>query len=235
MHIHIVKSGETADSIAQMYGVSVVRLMADNNLTEPDVLPTGQALIILFPSQTYTVQAGDTIYSVAQKNDVLINQLYRNNPLLGGLPLIYPGQTLVLSYSQERRGILEVNGYAYPHVDRMLLRKTLPYLTYLTLFTYGITKSGDLIDIDDQELINIALEYGVAPLMLISTLGEDGKFSNALAHTILNDKALQDHLINQILLNMQNKGYEGLDIDFEYILPEDCLAYVDFIQKTAPV
>lgn len=71
-------------------------------------------------------------------------------------------------------------GYAYPYIDREVLRRTLPYLTYITLFTYGFTPEGNLIDLDDEEVIRIAREYGVAPLMLISTLTEEGTFSNQL-------------------------------------------------------
>ena len=112
-----------------------------------------------------------------------------------------------------------------------MLRRTLPYLTYLTLFTYGFTPEGELIGIDDEEVIAIAREYGVAPLMLISTLTDEGNFSNALAHAIFQNPAAQDTLIGNILATLAQKGYYGLDVDFEYILPEDRDAYTAFIQK----
>lgn len=54
--------------------------------------------------------------------------------------------------------------------------RTLPYLTFLTIFTYGFTDEGVLIEPDDTELIKIARDYGVAPVMLISTLTEQELF-----------------------------------------------------------
>lgn len=231
MVIHVVAPGETIASIARQYGVSETILIRDNQLSNPDNLAVGQTLVILFPSRTYTVQPGDSIYSVARANNTTVNQLYRDNPILGGMPILYPGQTLALGFTQERRGTLEVNGYAYPFIDRALLRKVLPYLTYVTFFTYGFTPEGNLIGLDDQELIEMARGYGVAPLMHLSTLTEEGGFSNELAHVALTDMTVQNNLINQILENLRAKNYYGLDIDFEYVLATDKDAYVNFIRN----
>jgi spore germination protein len=231
MVIHVVAPGETISSIAQQYQVSENILIRDNQLSNPDNLAVGQTLVVLFPSQVYTVQPGDTIYTVARANNITVNQIYRNNPTLGGLPILYPGQTLVLGFTQERRGVLEVNGYAYPFINRTLMRKVLPYLTYVTFFTYGFTPEGNLVDLNDQELIEMARGYGVAPLMHLSTLTEGGGFSNELAHLALTDMTVQNNLINQILENLRKKNYYGLDIDFEYVLATDKDAYTNFIRN----
>lgn len=159
-------------------GVPESRIIADNGLTSSTNLVPGQTLVIQYPGRVHTVSGGETLRSIAERYGVTINQLLRNNPQLGGLPAIYPGQTLVIDYNQPKQGEMSVNGYAYPYIDREVLRRTLPYLTYITLFTYGFTPEGNLIDLDDEEVIRIAREYGVAPLMLISTLTEEGTFSN---------------------------------------------------------
>jgi lipoprotein NlpD len=44
--VHVVRPSETAYSIAHAYGVSVVRLMRDNNLGDPRELRVGQSLTI---------------------------------------------------------------------------------------------------------------------------------------------------------------------------------------------
>lgn len=232
MIIHVVTPGETLFSIAQRYGVPESRLLTDNGLEADTPLVVGQTLVIQFPEQTYTVQEGDTLTSIADALDVSVNQLLRNNPGLNGLSVVYPGQTLVVSYIQEKQGTMSVNGYAYPFIDRDVLRKTLPYLTYITLFTYGFTPEGTLVTIDDDEVLAITREYGVSPILLLSTLTPEGTFSNQLAHILLNDLALQNRLIDELLALMAQKGYEGLDVDFEYILPEDRDAFVDFIRLT---
>lgn len=158
--------------------------------------------------------------------------LLQKNPYISNSAVIHPGDEVVISYKNEpKRGPIEVLGYAYPNIDRAELYRTLPYLTYLAIFTYGITETGELINIDDEELIEIARNYGVAPLMHISTLTEGGTFSNELAHTILNDLDVQNNLIQNILNNLKEKNYYGLDVDFEYVLPEDREKYAEFITR----
>ena len=39
----------------------------------------------------------------------------------------------------------------------------------------------------------------------------------------------QQNLIDQMFLVMEEKGFAGIDLDFEYILPEDRVAYADFV------
>lgn len=230
MLIHTVRSGETIDSIAEYYGVDRERLILNNQINEIGGLVPGQALVILFPNTVYTVQSGDTLNSIAQLYGVTLNQLYRNNPILGGRDAVYPGQSIVITYSDPPVTTKTVLGYAYTFINRDVLRKTLPYLTYLTIFTYGFTSQGNLIYIEDDELIALAREYGVAPIMEISTLTESGVFSNELAHIALNNPDVRDTLFQNVLSVLQGKNYYGLDIDFEYVYPEDRLAYAEFIE-----
>ena len=52
---------------------------------------------------------------------------------------------LAIDYADEAPlGTLGVNAYAYPYIGGELLDSVLPYLTYLTPFTYGITPAGAL-------------------------------------------------------------------------------------------
>ncbi len=231
MDIYVVKSGDTAESIARSFGIPTFVLESLNNLNEIPNLVVGQALLVLRPQRYHTVSAGETLFSIAQRYGVDLNTLYRNNPNLGGRALVYPGQTLIIEFEREPIGRIDVNGYAYPYIDKDLLRTTLPYINYMTPFTYGITESGNLVQLDDEELIDLALSYGVSPLMHLSTLTETGGFSNELANLVLNNQGLQDTLISEIVANMETKGYRGLDIDFEFVYPEDSLLYGEFIGR----
>ena len=67
-----------------------------------------------------------------------------------------PGEQLIITYDQEKLGSFEVNGYGEPSISDDLLRKTLPYLTYVTPFTYGLTQSGSLVMLNDNHMIDIA-------------------------------------------------------------------------------
>lgn len=231
MIIHVIQPGDTIYTIARRYNVLPQKIIADNELQNPNELVVGQTLVILIPDKVYTVQYGDTLESIAQRYGTTVLELLQYNPQIEYADAIFPGEQLTISLSEEKRGTIRVIGYAYSNIDKTVLMKTLPYLTFLTIFTYGITSEGDLIDIDDEELINIAKDYGVAPLMLISTLTEEGTFSNELAHTILNDQDIQNNLIENIVKNLEKKQYYGLDIDFEYVLPEDRENFVAFVQK----
>ena len=122
--------------------------------------------------------------SIARDYGVSVNQLLRNNPILGGNYDIYPGQTLVILYPLPQLGRHYVNAYIYPFINQDVLRKTLPYLSYLTIFTYGIRRDGTLIPPggDDEEIINIAAIW-CCPIMLVSTLTEEAYSQTRLQTT----------------------------------------------------
>lgn len=229
--IHVVKAGQTLRQIAAIYDVSVQRILSDNGIVNPEGLVEGQALVIQKPVQTYTVQTGDTIESIAQQTGITPIQLIRNNPSLAGGQL-YAGETLAITFEGAPEGTLTVTGYAYPFINRGVLFQALPYLTYLTIFGYGFTAQGDLIPVDDAALIEYARQFGVKPVMLLSTITESGTFSTERATQMLSSPDVQARLIEQIVAKMKEKGYVGLDIDFEFVEPALRENYLAFIEET---
>jgi spore germination protein len=233
MIIYTVQRGDSVYSIAKKYGTTPSRIITDNSLESPQNLTVGQTLVLLYPTLTYTVRGGDTLLSIANAYGVSVNQLWRNNPSLNGSSYIYPGQTLNISYETPPLGTIRTNGYAYPYIDRTVLRTTLPYLTYLSIFTYGIRPDGTLIPPTggDSELIALAKEYGTVPLMMLTSLTEEGTFSNELVAQILADETLANTVIENALAVLNEKGYGGLDVDFEYIPAQYREAYPAFLSK----
>ena len=229
MGLYVVRRGDTAYQLAERFGIPLSLLIADNGLTDPGRLVVGQTLVIRFPTEWYTVRPGDTLCSVAQEHQMTVRQLQRRNPALQGGNRLWPGQALILAYEGRQAFSLAVNGYAYPFIDRSLLQSTLPYLTYLTPFTYGFTESGDLIEPDDSELLRAAEESDTGLLLHLSTLTKDGGFSNELAHTMLSDSVVRDILLGHLLDALSEKRFSGLDVDFEYLFPEDGEAFVAFL------
>ena len=67
MQIHVVSPGQTLWSIGREYGVSPGLLARFNGLTEPYRLSVGQAILILKPAELYTVQPGDTVFSIRRR------------------------------------------------------------------------------------------------------------------------------------------------------------------------
>lgn len=237
MLIHVVQQGETITSIANQYGLTPERIILENELPNADNLVVGQSIVILFPEVVHTVVQGDTLYNVANTYGVEPVQILRNNPRIAATETLIPGETIVIEYRPdeetggEKLGNLFINGYAYPFIDRSVLRKTLPFLTSLSIFTYGFTPEGDLNPIDDEELIQIALEFDVAPVMVLAPMTADERFSNEIAHNMFINPEGQNNLINNIIANMKAKNYRGLDIDFEFVLPEDEQLFISFIQN----
>ncbi len=230
MIIHVVQPGETISSIANQYGVTQDRIITDNELPNPENLVVGQSIVILYTDVTHTVVQGDTLYGIAEQYGVTPTQLLQNNPWISEAEGLVPGQLVVVSFQKdENLGNILINGYAYPFINRTTLRKTLPFLTYLSIFNYGFTPEGELIPPDDEELIQIALDYDVAPLMVLAPMDANGAFSNELAHQMFINTEGQNQLIQNILTTLEAKGYRGVDIDFEFVLPEDRQLFIDFI------
>ena len=234
MFIYTVNPGDTPASIARQFGVPLTRLLFDNGLEGSGRIAVGQALIILFPEDTYTVSAGDTLFSISQSTGVSTGQLLRNNPYLSTRPL-RPGETIVTGYSQRPEQSYRINGYAYPFISQELLRRTLPFLSTLTVFGYGFTEDGMLLSPDDGPILSAAAEFGVPPVFLLSSIDENGNFSTERASMLFNNIAVQNAVLNNIVNVMQLKGYRGLDIDFEYVSADDSEAFISFIQNATDI
>jgi spore germination protein len=230
MDIYVVQPGDSIYSIAENHGVSVERLIQDNEITNPDSLVPGQTIVILYPLQTHTVQEGDTLEAIVEAYGITLNQLLRNNPFLSDREYIYPGEILVIRYNTQ--GEIAVNGYANVFIRKDILHKTLPSLTYLSIFNYQTTSAGEIISFgDDTELIRTAKEYGVAPLMVLTTLTSQGEANLQTAFDILINEEYQNQNINNILDIMRDKGYYGVNISFLYINTANYRLYESFLNN----
>ena len=232
MQIYVTKPGDTLYSVAAQYDLEVQLLAGMNGLDDAAQLVVGQTLVVREPSKVHTVAAGDTLYAIAQRYGVDVTTLYRNNYNLGGRNQLREGELLVIAYDDtEPLGTIGVNAYAYPYVDAPLLDAAAPYLSYLTPFTYGVSRSGGLLPLNDGALLAAAGRYGVAPLMHLSTLTEEGRFSNERSTLLLNNPALQERLIDEVANTVREKGYYGVDVDFEFVLSAERTSYADFVRR----
>jgi len=125
MIIHTVQPGDTINSIAELYNIPEIRLQQDNDLPPGAILNVGRALMIINPEQTYVVQSGDTLASIANSFGVTILQLIRNNPQLSvreSFTLIL-GEELIISYNNKEKKI-KVNGFANSFINSQVLKRT---------------------------------------------------------------------------------------------------------------
>lgn len=231
MKIHVVQAGESVWSIASDYGVDPDRLAADNEVPPSGALAVGQTLVVRFPRQVHVVRSGETLTSIASAYGTSVRTLWRKNWPLGGSEQIYPGQVLVISDCSEPLGTAVSHGYAYPHIDSGLLHAQLPYLSTLAPFSYGLTADGRLHAPEDAALLAAARQYGVQPVMSLSSLTEEGEFSTERAALVLTDSAVQDELILEVFQVLRAKGYRGLDVDFEYLPASLAQPYAAFLHR----
>lgn len=100
---YIVKSGDTLWTIAKKYGLTVDKLKEINNL-KTNALSVGQQLKVIEQAENitdsdsgniYIVKSGDTLYAIANKFGISINDLKKNNNLTTNTLSI--GQKLIVS------------------------------------------------------------------------------------------------------------------------------------------
>ena len=94
---YVVKSGDNLYSIARRFGTSVNDIIRLNNLPGTS-LSIGQTLVIpnnsSGSSNTYVVQRGDSLYSIARKFNVSVDSIKSKNNLKSNLLSV--GQTLII-------------------------------------------------------------------------------------------------------------------------------------------
>jgi spore germination protein len=227
--IYVVERGDTLWAIARALGVSQARLRSDNGLAEGEVLVPGQALVVCVPTETYTVREGDSLYRIAGETGLSVRQLLQLNPAVAQTLTVYPGEQLALRLAEEGGPRFTVNGYAYPHTGRYPLRGALPFLTDLSVFSYGFREDGSLIVPEDADLLDQAREFGAGAVLVLTSIDESGHFNTDHAARLFRDRNLQKLLFDSLLLEMTAKGYRGLDADFEYIQEDDADAYFAFL------
>jgi len=100
---HRVRRGESLSVIARHYKVSVRDLKRWNNISDPRTLRAGADIVVFYtPTQApatgggsvqYVVQRGDSLWSIARKYKVKVNELRAWNGL-GSQNMIKPGQSI---------------------------------------------------------------------------------------------------------------------------------------------
>lgn len=191
----------------------------------------------------YVVRPGDSVdsisaaFGVAPETLIFINQIPAPYPLAIGqaLYLPIPGGTAeeLLPGNTAPPRPATVGGYAYPFISPYVLSQSLPYLTDLFIFSYGFTTEGVLIPppINPDWMISAALLQGVRPILTLTPFDASGQFSNYLISVVINDPTSVERLISEVVNELQIKGYQGVDVDFEFIRAEDRDAFVAFVAR----
>lgn len=182
--------------------------------------------------EIYVVKPEDTVDTIAAAYGISPESIIYNNQLSYPYELAI-GQALLLSVSSDATPPYSAlsNGYAYPFIENNTLDETLPFLSSLSVFSYGFNTEGALIppQIDDRFMITSAYAFQTRPILTLTPFGPDGQFNNYLITTLVNNESIKRTLLQNLLTTMEEKDFAGLDIDFEYILPGDRVPFADFV------
>lgn len=237
MLVYTVVEGDTLSGIAEKLGTTSSEMLRLNELENENVLVPGLHLLAPGPAtlaQTYTVRSGDTLPRIAQRIGVSTNELENWSGLRESKGVrLKPGQRLVLPKRITKKRTIEVNGYLIPtgtQTDAGILQDVGESLTYLCIFSYQVRADGSLLEEKDQNARAAARRYNVVPLMTLTNFDGNG-FNTELAHTVMANASIRRRLIDNILRTMRNRGFGGVNVDFEHMRPTDREWYNRFIQE----
>ena len=112
----------------------------------------------------------------------------------------------------------------------MIVKTFAPINTYFGIFEYHVLEDGSLSTLNDEQLIRIARENKVAPLVVITNLTATG-FDPELTKRVLNTPQIRERLINNIYNLVKTKNYAGVNIDFERIREGERDLYSGFLRS----
>jgi len=230
MEIYVVRQGDTLYHIANHFHVTVSQIVAVNEISNENQLVIGEALVIPTTTKRYTIQPGDTLWTIAVRMGTTVQALTQMNGISNPEELTL-GMVLIIP-SHGEKPTIDTNGFIYNtgEAGAATVRRVGRHLTYLAPFSYGIEPSGQLIPFDDNALIRAGYDEKVVPMMSVSNFTSQ-ELGSTLAHTILTDTGVQDQLFKHIVSTAKDKGYQGINFDFENVNPEDREAYNRFLEK----
>lgn len=224
---YVVTPGDNLWEIAQRYGVTVEELAQANNITNPSLIFVGEMLEI--PYFTHVVQVGEFLWGIAQQYGVPVNQIVDANNITNP-SYIYPGQRLRIPTTI--KPTIEVNTYI-TQLNEQGRREVLGLgsdFTYLSPFMYSMQGDGTITELQESQVLEAARATNTSPLLVLTNF-TDGEFNSDLAATILRSPELLETLITNILEKIRAKGYTGINVDLEYVYPEDRENFNAFLRR----
>lgn len=230
MFIYTVQPGDNLSLLSRRFDIPVSKIAADNGLSSPNNLAVGQNLVIMSDIMRYRVEEGQTMYSIAREFEIPLNTLLEANPDVNPIALQIGDEILIPQQREFSLRPAVINGYAYPTITDYALNCSLPSLTFLSPFSYSISPRGEIFAPNDDAMIQKARNAGVMPLMTVTNIYE-GTFSTEVMSEILADTEARENMISNILAELAAKDYYGLNLDIEYISPDDRESYNSFLRE----
>jgi spore germination protein len=184
--------------------------------------------------QIHVVKKGETLWEISRRFGIPIDQIISVNELESPEKLVV-GQALIIPTMAPvtAKPVIDVNAYTINtgETGAEEIHEVGKDLTYWMPFAYRMTATGGLEAVDDSAMIQAAIAERVVPVLCITNFSAT-EAGSTLAHTILSNNDIQERLLTNIITLMKEKGYRGINIDFENVLPADRVLYNQFLQRT---
>ncbi len=203
--------------------------------------------------ERYIVQPGDTLYLIAARYGLSLEEISRAN----ALPqpnLIYPGQALAIPRSFPTAppvspppaptpapdGDFDVVGYYVEYYDGDNLswdsfKAYQDTISTVAAFSYQINWDGSVSGQAYYNLLKEAKATGKPVLALVHNISSGGGFDENLIHAILSNPSLRQAAVANIAQIVWDNGYAGVNIDFENVPTYDRDLYTAFVRELAAV
>ncbi len=233
--VYTVRPGDTLYAVAGLFSTTVQAIVAANAIANVNLIYVGQQLVIPgWTYQLYTVTAGDTLSRLASRLSitvallVAVNHLTDPNLISVGQPLIIPARSAPVA----PRTPVETNGYLFPLSEsstRRILSGISHDLTYASVFSFPVDGRGGVVYTPGAAgpAVRAARSLGIVPLTVISNF-DGSNFTPELAHNAMSGQT-GDATIASIVQFALAEGFQGINIDFENMYPEDRQLYTSFI------
>lgn len=185
------------------------------------------------------VREGDSVDTIAASFQIPAKRLAADNQIEYPYRLAV-GQALLIREDEDTepvqpvKQLIEAGGYAYPFIRDEVIGEALPFLSEVLVFSYGFTREGQLIAplTPPDRLLREIQTAGKRAVLVLTPMEAGGRFNSELASVLIQDVELQQRLLRAVWEEVQEKGYRGVDLDFEYIRSEDGEGYAAFVART---
>jgi spore germination protein len=233
--VYAVRPGDTLHVIAGLFSTTVQAIAAANAIANVNLIYVGQQLVIPgWTYQLYAVTAGDTLSRLASRFSAtvallaVVNHLTDPNLISVGQSLIIPARSVPVA----PRTPAETNGYLFPVSEsstRRILSGIAHDLTYATVFSFPVDGRGGVAYTPGAAgpAVRAIRSLGIVPLAVISNF-DGSNFTPELARRAMSGPT-GDATIAGIVEFAESGGFQGINIDFENMYPEDRQLYTSFI------
>lgn len=232
--IYVVKTGDSLWKISEKVGMPIDTIQKVNGLENVDQLVPGLALYIphdTLNDRTYIIQAGDQLWALAQRYRSSVDQILEANPGLSPSQLTI-GQKVTIPSPQPLT--IKTLGFIVPYsIEEFLpmLREIAPHLTYLAVVAYTFTERGYAYkQVDDRQFVEETQKLGLQPLLCVRNFLE-GDFSAELVGGVFADETYRSNLVDSLVRFVDEEGYAGVSIDFEFVPPPQRGDFETFLQS----